>query len=386
MNLKFLREMADTKFGGVEAFAEALNITKQAVYKWLSGESRPDDERIFDIASALELDEKQIDHLLGVPETIVLFRNTRKQASNQATIERGKELAETFFKVGESSYSVKDSFPLTEETDPKKIASLIRSLLDIADNEPLKLDTLLRGLQKHNVGVFFLPFNKLTIRLNDRHEVAFTARQGNKVAIFADTNRTVDEITFDLCHEVCHVITRRQSDLTEEDEKICESVAEELIFPTGFFELKKQELEPILCEKSTIEETVECLFKLQMEFDWAPGGLAKALVSIGRIKAKSELYERLLKVSAVLKRHVQTVNTMYYSLFEPKNFDSLKAFFDNELPKNKQLFRPFIEIKNAASFGRISYRKLAELLVINPGDADELIKSWREDDTLVVSA
>ena len=51
-------------------------------------------------------------------------------------------------------------------------------------------------------------------------------------------------------------------------------------------------------------------------------------------------------------------------------------FFLRDLDKQPEIFRPLIELRDAASFGRISPRRISELLNIDSGDADELVRTW----------
>lgn len=113
--------------------------------------------------------------------------------------------------------------------DPLLIANYIRkNLLSLSESEPVKLGDILMELKKHNIGVFFMPFNKIGLsfpKTSTNREVAFTAQKGERVIIFVDTNRKIDEVNFDLCHELAHVVLNHTI-TTDDEEKLCNKVAQ----------------------------------------------------------------------------------------------------------------------------------------------------------------
>jgi len=70
------------------------------------------------------------------------------------------------------------------------------------------------------------------------------------------------------------------------------------------------------------------------------------------------------------------ISDLYFEGFDPNNYDKLIEFFDVDIHRNINLFQPFIKLKDAATFGDITPRRLAEILAIDVGDADELVRYW----------
>ena len=59
------------------------------------------------------------------------------------------------------------------------------------------------------------------------------------IIIFANSARKSDEIAFDICHEIAHIVLGNYEE-TDEIEKKCNSVAQELIYPKEFFIYNKE--------------------------------------------------------------------------------------------------------------------------------------------------
>jgi hypothetical protein len=83
-----------------------------------------------------------------------------------------------------------------------------------------------------------------------------------------------------------------------------------------------------------------------------------------------------MKLQANFDEQSKSIGEIYFKKFNTENFEQLANFFNEEILTNKDIFKPFIELKDASSCGRLSPRKLSEILEIDSGDADELVRSW----------
>lgn len=381
MNLDFLREKIAVTFPNMEEFANKIGVTRGSVSAWLNGRGKPEDFRLLDIADALNLSEQDVDSLLGIPKTSIVFRKVGGSGSEEEIHQKSREIADTFFKIDGSSYVLTGSFlSISNTQDPSLIANYIRkNLLSLSESEPVKLGDILMELKKHNIGVFFMPFNKIGLSFpnnSTNREVAFTAQKGERVIIFVDTNRKIDEVNFDLCHELAHVVLNHTI-TTNEEEKLCNKVAQELVYPKSFLDQKKNALGAFTdAKKFTWHITREKFLELRREFDWCPKGLALSLRDNGLIKPNSHEFFRLMKLQTNFDEQNKSVGDIYFRNFDTENFEQLALFFNEEILKNKDIFKPFIELKDASTCGRLSPRKLSEILEIDSGDADELVRSW----------
>lgn len=387
MNVEFLNQKIKACFPSVEAFAASLGLSKQSVYNWINQKSVLEEDRLLDIFSALELSEPETEVLLGIPPTQVFFRKRGLQSPDKGVEERSKDLANTFFKLDGASYVVKDAFVTVGSKDPVAIASHIRSLLGAEAYKPICFNTLMLELRKHSINVFFLPFRRIGLVLSESgsREVAFTARKGNRAIIFSDTDRTKDQVTFDICHELSHLILGHETP-TKEEERLCNQVATELIYPRKFFELNSDSIRAFVdAQGHSAFYAAEKFSQLSLEFDWSPMGLAIALKEYGLIKDKSHEQKRLMTLERFLAEKRKTLDQLFYLKFSPEDYQTICEFFDFEIQKEKDLFKPLIELRDAAAFGRISPRRLAEILNIDSGDADELVRSWMKEKEAIAS-
>ena len=383
MNFEFLKEKIKERFKSQEIFADAIGVTRPTVSAWINDKGRPEEHRFFDIINALELTEQEVDRLLNVPQVSVVFRKIGGTQSEQTIKEKSKDLADTFFKIDGSAYVVKGNLlSIKAQTDPIEVANHIRRILGIEKNEPAILSEVLVELKKNNINVFFVPFEKIGITLptiqTSHKEVAFTAIKGDKKIIFVDTKRTRDESNFDVCHELAHIVLDHTV-TNDDEEKFCNKIAQELVYPATFLNERKSDLNIFLNARNPWPSVVSKFNHFYSEYDWSPKGLALALKDNSLIKKDSHEFNRLMKLHSLIKPKIKMIDDHYFKGFDANDFDKLTTFFGETIFKDKEVYKPFVEIKDAALSGRLSSRKFAELLNIDSGDADELVRSWETE-------
>jgi hypothetical protein len=380
------------RFGKVEAFAEVLNISKQSVYNWLNGEHAPEETRFLDIVAKLELEEEDIEKLLGVPPLQVVFRRTggSKEASKES-IQKGRDLADTFFKIDASSYVIKEG-TLTayiSKPDHTEIARQIRQKINIPEDEPVILNDLIYELKKYNLNIFFLPLQKIGLaeQFKSNREVAFSAIKADRVIVFVDTNRSKDEVLFDVCHELSHLIF----DSTEmekgfDEEGLCNLVAQNLIYPPKFLQKNSKILEIFYdAVKYSCNEWVDVFRRLQQEFDWSPKGLGIALRQYGHIKQSSHEFNRFMSLDKLFKKDRKTLEHLYFNYFAPQDYEKMLRFFTEEVQTDREIYQALVKLRDSAISEKISSRRLAEILNMDSGDVHELINSWQLEQSAEVN-
>lgn len=182
-------------------------------------------------------------------------------------------------------------------------------------------------------------------------------------------------------------------DPTHDDERLCNGAAQELIYPRNFFEEHKSELAVFTDAKGhSWNRAVEKFHQLSLEFDWSPCGLAFALRDFGLIGKDSHEFKRLMTLEKSVRKYRRSIDQLFFSEFDPSDSDLLEKFFNDDIQKDRNIFRPMIELKNAAMFGHLSPRKLAEIFGADSGDMHEIVRSWRakheenQDDTDDIAA
>lgn len=383
MNLDFLRAKIAEQFGSIERFADAIEVHRVTVHNWLKQNHAPDISKILNIAEALNLNEDEVDQLMGVPRLSVVFRKIGGSLSDNLVRERSKQLADTFFKIDGSAYAVRGSlFAIKAPNNPLEVANHIRKFLGLEKNEPVTLNEVLVELKRNNIAVYFMPFRKLQIALSEsassHREVAFTAMKGDRRIIFLDTERNRDGANFDICHELAHIVLDHR-ETNDEEEKLCNSIAQELVYPSAFLHEKKAELAAILSSGASWTAAVNCFNHFYSEFDWSPKGLALALTTSGLIKRGGHQFRRLMRLDSLGRPSQATIDSRYFSTLDINDYKKLEDFFSNVIFSDKDVYKPFLELKEAALGGRISARRLATIINIDSGDAEELIRSWEAE-------
>ena len=378
MNLTFMKAKAEQRFGSVEKFSDVIGVSKVAVYKWLSTSRIPED-RVSQVVEVLKLDETEIDQLFNVPQVKLFFRKVGQTAPDKEVEDKFRALANTFFKLDANNYAVEKNFIRVIPESVLSVANHLRTILSLNQNEPASFSRTIVELKRYNVHVFFFPFQKSgqQVTVKATREVAFTAQKENRIIIFLDTGRTFDEALFDLCHELTHLVCNHESGRhNKEEEKFCNAVASELIYPKRFLEtfLPKS---PLLDNSTGIHKAAEAFQMLLSEFEWSPMGLALAFERDGKIAPRSDESRQLMKLQSVYKQGEKTVDELFFESLDVQCFDSLSSFFNKDIQKDREIYKPIIELKKAATFDRVSSRRFGEIFGIDSGDADELVNSWR---------
>ncbi|MBK8202605.1 MAG: ImmA/IrrE family metallo-endopeptidase [Bdellovibrionales bacterium] len=383
MNVEFLRAKIGEKFESIEKFADAIEVSRITVQNWLNQKHTPENNRLFVIADTLELAAEEIDTLMGAPKLSVVFRKIGGSASDDVVREKSQQLADTFFKIDGSAYSLRGNlYPITGASNPIDVANHIRKFLGLEKNEPVTLNEVLVELKRNNIAVFFIPFRKLNLSISENtsshREVAFTAFKGDRKIIFLDTERTRDGANFDICHELAHIVLDHRI-TTDDEEKLCNSIAQELVYPAAFFADKRADIEPFISRAAAWNTVVTRFNHFFTEYDWSPKGLALALAANELIARKSHPFIRLMRLDSLGRSKQVSIDKQYFSTLDTSDFENLSAFFAETIFSNKDVYKPFLEMKEAALEGRLSPRRFATIMNIDSGDAEELIRSWEEE-------
>lgn len=384
MNIDLLKEQISKKFKSQEEFADLIGVTRRTLQNWFSNESVPND-KYFDILNTLDLEGEEEEKLLNLTTMQIVFRSKHSILASDHGAKLCKEIAESFLKLSNTAFQVKDSIPVLQKPfSIETIISTIRSIFSLSESEPILLNDVLERLKFHNVSTVFFPFDKIGIDVKKQgREVAFTVVKDGKRIIFLDTNRTTDEVLFDLIHEVAHIVCGHIPEMTTEvDEKLCNDVATEIIYPRLFF-IKNSKMTEVLqnCSRYQYNQVKEWINLILKDLDWSAMGIALTLEKYGYFAKTNNSFKRLMGINAQIIKSSQNIDQMYFANFDTNNYDSILTFFKKDIYKNRDFYNGFIELKNGAVYGHISASRLAEIICINRGDADELVKEWVKEDS-----
>ena len=377
LNTEFLKQKIKDSFRTVDDFAREVNVSRNAIYKWY--ETSIPQNRLMTVVDALKLTPDDIDELMGIPKVQVMFRKRGLREVDTEIEKKAESLAHSFFKLDKNNYRPTNEL-LSGISDQRmeKLVVYIRSILELKADEPAILSPMITQLKKHGLELYYLPFKLLGLSgtRNENREVAFTAIYGDRAIIFLDAQRTVDESTFDLCHELGEFVIGFDSDESgDEKERKCNQIARELIYPEKLIEAETERIAVLTNPLKHSYNEIGLIFADYFrKFSWVPKGLCIALQELGHLKKEGDEARKLFYHQ---KRFAQKpISDLYFRNFLPDAFEKLIEFFDVDILENIDLFQPFLRLKDAATFGNLSTRRLAEILSIDHGDADELVKHW----------
>ena len=241
----YFEKLIKDKFKTKKAFADSLGIQSSSVLEWFERGVIPS-KRIHDVINRLEIFKKEEqERLLGLPVIQTSYRAKYKDIDENLVSENirknTKFLSRTFFSItsgcgkGEGLKTLRAE--IGENRDPYYVATLIRKSLDITNTTPFDFGAVNYILEKFGINVFLIPFSAFGLENGgeENRPLAFTSRLGDLYLVVCDSNRTMDEASFDLTHELVHIFTGLiGGNVTSEDECFIDHVTEELIYPRLF--------------------------------------------------------------------------------------------------------------------------------------------------------
>ena len=382
MRMKFAQKRIVEKFGSQSNFAQKLGVSRRTLFNWIQ-EGEVPSRYIMPFFDLLKLSGEEEAYVLNNPEVKLIFRGgaVEQRVENLAS---AKDTVRTLFNLLVEKIASQQSFVVLQDPSLENVVRTLRGWLDLKNDEPASLNFVLGRLNYLGVPVIIFPFDILGMDAQSpSRKLAFTAHYDGRTIIFLDIYRRRDEALFDLMHELAHLVSGHQEDPSKEEEAFCNVVAEALIYPAAFLKKQTSFLELLrtrdLAKHEEQLKLTEYVESFCQAFDWSGEVLPKALVQNGHLGKCSFMAKYLLAIGQYLDQQVPTLAQLYFSKFERDNYDSLVEFFKNEISHDPVLFKGFHIIKTAAAYYHLSYRRLAEILHINPGDADELVKDWNRD-------
>ena len=390
VNLEYFGRKIKEKFKTQKEFNEVLGENQSKVSRWLSGKRIISNEEMLKILMALNLTSDEENVLLR-KELKIDFRTKNENMVEEITEKRCEVISRYFL-----SSPILPNYDLGEERSYSNIEACVKGIKGIISGSEDSLDfdfgTAYKNLMNYGINVFVLPFDKMNILIpqdSKRTELAFTVQSFNRKIIFLDADRTPTALLFDLVHELAHIFykpsVKRSYDELEDD---CDKIAEAVIydkrkvmqfikkvvgFVTGLLEEKEKITKEDLSKK--IKNYLQTTIAAEV-LAWDMEGFFKALENYGFFeknnKTNKDVYEELMKVHEAIVQNYRDKIPKPFDDYN-NNFNSVKNFFEN-IPSSSQFFLSFLIIKYDICNGNIGYRFLSDLLNINLGDADELIK------------
>ena len=260
---KILKEKVAHSGFTQEAFCEKIGVTRPAFTKWINDKAIPNGKYLIAICRALQI---SVDDLFLPPERLQpLYMPMHNHACTEPQHQAALRLAEEYkpLIVPENAPALVQS--LTEAgNDPQKLGLTFRKLGEVPAAEPMQTDHILKLGAELGLCIILTRFPEEL-----KKAYAFYLPINGVKVIFVDVQSDAFDLDFILLHEICHVVSGHDGNDPEQEDRFCNRVAENAMFPQAYLDeiakelmQKKDDPEKIkfLCQKSKYCNPY-CLFK-----------------------------------------------------------------------------------------------------------------------------
>ncbi len=371
-NSEYFKTLVDEGQTSIPSIADSIGLSKQTLYENLRDNSISK-EFLVKIAKNFKLSKKEFDLLAGIKPLSVFCRREKRVEVEENKKEKIREIANLLLKITKFD-SVKKHLPKFEGLNAKDLAKEIRRTLGLEERR-IFIDKLIVTLEDFGIYTYFYPFDYLGLNADSNGKkirAASIPLDNKKWVIFLDTSNEMIDGLYDLIHEVAHIFSGHDLDVDHSDklEQYCNSVANEVLTSSDFFNEHKSDLKKYFSTPSS--RIVGVAESLQQHLGCSFEGLVLALSQNGII---DEPVKRYLYAVANNKAKSAVKLSDY---FTSSKDDSLASFWYKSLnDSSKQLlFKFFLLLKGAFLEGRATTRLLSQGFAIDISNADTLCKKW----------
>lgn len=354
------------------AVATKIGANPKSFSRWIN-EGYFQSQHLWDLTETLVLSEEELDTILMIPTYKVFFRKRFLHKVPESLKEKAIELAETIFSL---------TYLNTRSHFYPPNVSRLQSSIEVADqirkHTKIKkfngLPGIISCLAEQGVEIALIPFKKFKLKSEDQEEQAFSLTNENRWLICLDTNSPEERLIFNLCHELCHIF-RPDHAPSKMEEKFCNAVATELIYPEKFFSVRKKIIEPITSSQSK-EKIINLISAIKHCLGGEFLGIALRLKELEFFSNKNPVHKAIIDYSEDSFNNLQKIEKKLFSDFEPRS-QRFVDFWKSSNIESNVLLSLFMRIKNSAIDGSISSRKFTELFDADYATVHEMIHDWR---------
>lgn len=362
------------KRGSIASLEEPLDVTRQAINGWLSS-SRIPPRKLQTIAKNLKLSPDEVESIVNKEEKLTpLFRTLRNIPAPQESKRNIEEIARDFFVLNSIAEQRKSVFSIHIKTnDPAVLAEHILKELNL-DRSRLSLDQLILSLESLQIYVLFVKFDLGLPDTLESKTHAFCVQKNSSWAIFVDSNRPLEDVMWAILHELAHIFSGHNGEVTKQDEDFCNRVANQVLTPDSFFVAHQKAL------KSKFEKShAVSVYHVDDLAKTLRSSFVGVLLSLEKHKIISKaLVKYLWAVHHRRKKFNPTVKDL---IFAPEEMDPVKfwasAFND---PERVIFLKLQLLVKLGLSTDRISIARAAELIGIDELAMQQLAVMWKDNE------
>jgi transcriptional regulator with XRE-family HTH domain len=272
-----LREVLQAKNVSVSAFAEKLNVSRQAVNDWLNG-TVPKGSHLLALCQTLGIMPDSLFNAL-TPDIVVPVHRTRKTAKlTEARQELAFDLAKKYegFYRNRSRIKLQRVIQFPEDHNDKDLCDLpkkLRSEAGVKNYYPLLIQDVFRLLEKLEVEVIFRRFP------SELKSYAFFTEIYGYPVVFVNTANNVLDLSFPLLHEAIHALCSHQQkaqEFSEAEESLCDLLAGQVLFTPEYIQEVSESIQGHLAGKK-----ITVLKRFALNYHHSIYGLARELKRLG---------------------------------------------------------------------------------------------------------
>ena len=368
VNSTALRKSMSCRQQPLASLEAPLGVSRQAINGWLS-KNRIPPRKLSILANKLNLSAEELKAITSTPkdEAVILFRTNRNVAVPEDVKTDVLEVAEDFFSLDALSAVNRESIDivLKNECPVSAAKSILKQLNLTYDN--ISVDKVITALKRYNIHILFYNFGEKFVSAKAQ---AVCVKRGNKQAIFVNSYELVEDVLWRVFHEVCHLFSNH-TDVTEDDEKFCNEVANQILTPDLFFQgnkalLKKRFSQELGLTPFLVEEITTELFS----------SFQGVVIALKKNKIINDRVDRYLW--GVI-RNQKKVKRQVFHIISPSPSDDPKEFLYNLLEDPNRL--KFVHLQQSVKMGlilnRISARRAADFLCVDEMSIQQLTRRWK---------
>lgn len=231
-----IKALAEERKLKINKIAEELNVTRQAVNKWINGQV-PKGQHLVRLSTLLDVNPKyffsdDIKNYIKLP----LHRRRGVAKVTEEVEEKSFQLASSYeklFKMTDPGLVQVLRVGTVNEQSAKNLAQGLREISGIERNEPMDYDKAFELQYKLGIVVVFRDFP------DSIKSYAFYCKIHNHRVVFVNNATNVLDLIFPLLHETIHAILdeKAQEISYNEEENFCDLVASYVQFPDEYINM-----------------------------------------------------------------------------------------------------------------------------------------------------
>ena len=366
INSKALRKSMSHRQQSLASLEGPLGVSRQAINGWLSKDRIPP-RKLSTLANKLNLSAEELEAITSTPkdETIILFRTNRNVAVPEDVKKNVLEVADDFFLLDDLSVVNRESIDIVLKNEcPVSTAKSILKQLNLT-HDNISVNKVITALKRYNIHILFYNFGEKFIGAKAQ---AVCVKKGEKQAIFVNSYELVEDVLWRVFHEVCHLFSNHRN-VTENDEKFCNEVANQILTPNAFFQGNKTLLKKRFSQGFAPFLVEEIADELSSSFQGVTIALKKNKIIDDRVS------KHLWKIIHSQKKSKQRV----LHIISPSSGDDPKNFLDNLLKNSNRA--KFVRLQQSVKVGlildRISTCRAADFLHVDEMSVQQLTRRWK---------